>query len=147
MFVKEPIDWESKIKSLFQPDVLIEVAYFGRFRQRHTLEAEKRLMIAVLEDALACFQRYFLDRRPKGKDLFREAEAWIFEEDDEWPFSFVTICETVGVNPDYIRGGLLRWKKTALRKKFGDALVSRRRIRAQKSAHPERNQNLESQGR
>lgn len=147
MFVKEPIDWESKIKSQFEPDVLIEVAYFGRFRQRHALEAEKRLMIAVLEDALACFQRYFLDHRPKGKDLFREAEAWIFEEDDDWPFSFGTICEMIGVNPDYIRDGLLRWKRAALRKRSRDPFCSGKPMRARDSAQRQKDQILASQGR
>lgn len=147
MFVKEPIDWEGKIKSLFQPDILLAVVYFGHFRQRPPLEAEKRLTVAVLEDGLVCFQKYLLDRSPKGNQLFQEAEAWIFEEDDDWPFSFGTICEILGFDPDYFRDGLLRWKEAALRKRSKGKFCPGKPMRVQNRTQQQRDQILAGQGR
>jgi hypothetical protein len=46
--------------------------------------------------------------------MFQDAEEWILEKDTDWPFSFETICEVLGLNPDYVRQGLVRWKEAKL---------------------------------
>jgi hypothetical protein len=47
--------------------------------------------------------------------LFREAENWILDNDREWLFSFINICQTLAIDPQYLRKGLLRWQKDATR--------------------------------
>jgi hypothetical protein len=37
-----------------------------------------------------------------------------FEDNQEWPFSFINICDACGFDPQYFRGGLLRWKERAI---------------------------------
>lgn len=105
---------EEKVASLFQPDVLLPAQYFETVRTRASLEPEKRLMLAVLEDAVLCFQKgsFAGDRRRKA--LFPDAEEWIMEENSDWPFSFENICEVFGISPAYLRQGLLRWKRKKL---------------------------------
>jgi hypothetical protein len=71
-------------------------------------------MFAVLLDAVECFQKYALLRDEYANRLFRETEIWIFEENRDWPFSFVSICEALAIDPQYLRKGLLRWKQTAM---------------------------------
>ena len=46
--------------------------------------------------------------------LFKDAEEWIFEDDHEWPFSFINICEAVDLDPKYLRKGLLHWRQSAI---------------------------------
>jgi len=99
-----------EMAALFQPDSLLPVQYFENFRRKVQTEPEKRLMLAVLEDALACFQKHFSSRGGRGLRLFRETEEWIFRGDNGQPFSFTNICEVVGFDPQYIRQGLLRWR-------------------------------------
>lgn len=99
---------------LFQPDPLLSAQYFDAFHRRTPLEPEKILMLAVLEDAIACFQDYISARHSKGKNLFREVEEWIFEDSGHWLFSFESICEVLGFNPAWLRLGLLRWKERKL---------------------------------
>ena len=72
---------------------------------------EERLMLAVLQDAVECFQDYVLAQYVWEKKLFREAEDWICEKNTDWLFSFENICETLELNSDYIRRGLLVWKE------------------------------------
>lgn len=74
-------------------------------------EGEEKLMLAVLQDAVECFQIYVLAETQREKRLFQEAEDWILEKNGEWLFSFENICETLQLNPDYIRQGLLCWKE------------------------------------
>ena len=72
---------------------------------------EERLMLAVLQDAVECFQEYVVAQYPWEKKLFQEAEDWILEKNTDSPFSFENICETLQLHPDYIRQGLLVWKQ------------------------------------
>ena len=105
---------EEKVSSLFQPDTLLPAQYLETFRRKGHLEPEKRLMLAVLEDAIACFQKYLFARDGKGRVLFREAEEWIMEEGSDWLFSFENVCEVLGFHPQYVRQGLVRWKERKL---------------------------------
>ena len=71
-------------------------------------------MLAVLEDAVNCFQDNVLAQNGKRKRLFEEAEEWILAGDRGWFFSFENICEVCGINPEYVSQGLLRWKEKKL---------------------------------
>jgi hypothetical protein len=48
--------WEDKTLALFQPDILVTVQYLSTYRRRFHLRPEQLLMLAVLEDAVVCFQ-------------------------------------------------------------------------------------------
>lgn len=80
---------------------------------------EVALMRAVLEDAINCFGRQFVDTGQRTQRLAKEAEAWFFAEDDAWPFSFVNICTVLGISPAYIRLGLARWRQHPPTKRWG----------------------------
>lgn len=103
--------------SLFQPDILLPAQYAATMKRRNYLEPEKRLMLAVLEDAIWCFQHSLLARDKKRKVLFSEAEEWLMEENGDALFSFESICEVLGLNPKYVREGLMRWKEKELAKR------------------------------
>jgi hypothetical protein len=66
-------------------------------------------MRAVLDDAIDCFQKQFVAGGVRAQRLAKEAEAWLFSDDDHWPFSFVNICAALGLDPAYIRRELTRW--------------------------------------
>jgi hypothetical protein len=103
-----------RFASLFQPDTLIPQEYLDTFKRRTHLQPEKRLMLAVLEDGVACFQKYVTAQDTRGRKYFQETEAWILEEPSERLFSFANVCETLGLDGDYLRRGLMRWKAAAL---------------------------------
>jgi hypothetical protein len=105
---------EDRVASLFQPDTLMPAQYLDTYRRKSHLEPEKRLMVAVFEDAIACFQKYALAHEGKGLEIFRETEEWIVQEESEWLFSFDNVCEALGLEPQYVRGGLMRWKEALL---------------------------------
>ena len=108
------LSMEERVTSLFQPDTLLPEQYLDTFRRKLHLEPEKKLMLAVLEDAIACFQKYVFARDGKGKMLFQEAEDWVQDTNGDWLFSFANVCETLGFNPDYLRQGLAQWKAERL---------------------------------
>jgi len=112
--VPSSFNMEEKITSLFEPDTLVSAQYFQNFRRKSRLEPEKRLILAMLEDAVSCFQAYVTARSGRGKRLFNEAEEWIMIMHDDWIFSFASVCEILGFNPEYVRQGLRRWKQKTL---------------------------------
>jgi hypothetical protein len=107
---------EDRVASLFQPDTLLPEQFLENYRRKTFMEPETRLMLAVLEDAVACYQKYVQAKDERGMELFRDAEAWIMQEDHAWLFSFDNICESFGINPEYMREGLVRWKRAAMEK-------------------------------
>jgi hypothetical protein len=97
---------------------------FSRLFEKQVLDPEQALMLAVLRNVIDDFQTYVVAQSVTDKKLFEEAEGWILEEDKDWFFSFVNICEGLDLDPDYIRQGLLCWKAT----KRKDGSVQKRRM-------------------
>jgi hypothetical protein len=98
-----------------------------------TASAEEKLMLAVLENAIEQFQEYALAEDPKGKALLHEVEEWLWDKDSDWFFSFESICETLKFSPEYLRQGLLLWKKAKMQDReipSRQQPVARRRTKA-----------------
>ncbi len=74
---------------------------------------EAALMRAVLEDALACFQRQFDTKRRWVQRVAQEAEEWLFSADSDGLFSFVSVCTVLGLEPTSIRQMLKRWSQSS----------------------------------
>jgi hypothetical protein len=102
---------DEKIAWFFQPDTLLSAQYFDTLRRKTLLEPEKRLMVAILDDAIHCYQDNLFSQSGKNKRLFDEAEEWIVTAGGDWMFCFDNVCESLGFNPEYVRRGLLRWKE------------------------------------
>jgi hypothetical protein len=75
-------------------------------RKRVPQEAEYRLIVAVLEDAIDCFQKHCDAQDSKARQLFEDAAQLVASEDRTWPFSFLNICEVLNLDPAYVREGL-----------------------------------------
>jgi len=111
---------EERIASLFQPDMLLSAQYFETLRRTH-FEPEKRLMLALLEDAINCYQDNLISRSGKKKRLFEDTEQWVLRTDGDWIFSFDNVCDALGLNPEYVRQGLLRWKERSQKaRRYGE---------------------------
>jgi hypothetical protein len=102
-----------RIAFLSEPDILTSQQYYDQGTSGR--QPERSLMFAVLLDAVECFQKYSLLDDEYATRLCRETEMWILEENREWPFSFVNICEAFEINPAYLRQGLLHWKQNAMK--------------------------------
>ena len=105
------VDDNMTVALLFEPDTIASAQYFDNFQRNTAKEPETRLLLAVLEDAVHCFQDNVLADNGKSKKLFDDAEQWFLEESGEWIFSFSNVCELLGIDPEYLRAGLMHWKQ------------------------------------
>lgn len=100
----------AEVITLGETDSLAPYEFYATFKRSSYTDPERRLMAAVLEDAVTCltFNQPRYSRR-QLKD-FAEAKTWINETtDSDWAFSFVNVCESLGFDPGYLREGLNHW--------------------------------------
>jgi hypothetical protein len=93
-----------------EPETILPSQFFSSLQIDASLQAEKRLMLAVLEDAVGTFQKYANVDERRGQALFAETEEWFASDDVDWPYSFVNMCHGLGLDVEYMRGGLWRWR-------------------------------------
>jgi hypothetical protein len=91
---------------LFEPDVMLPVQYFSVLRKQAPQGPEYMLVIAMLQDAIECVQKYRFAADENGRELFESAREWIASDDRKWPFSFENVCALLNLNPAYLRRGL-----------------------------------------
>ena len=94
---------DEHLPRLFVPQVVLPAQWA---RRNHAGLGERRLMVAVLLDAVAvytkCRARGVVNRR------FREVDRWFRSHDHEWPFAFERICEVLSLDTELIRNAIDR---------------------------------------
>ena len=96
---------------VIQPDTVLPSQFFSVLRQKGFVEGEKRLMAAVLADAVDVYQKMAFSPEARGRQIFVDAEDWLFRGGStRWLFSFENICDVLSLEPEYIRRGLVDWK-------------------------------------
>lgn len=122
---------DGTLPRLIEPEVLMPSQFYDRFRGSSILEGERRLMLAVLEDAVACFQKNVAAARSRNQRIHEEAEEWFLDRDGTWPFSFEAVCVVLGYDSDYFRDQLFKWKDGVLARSPAErGKVGRIRLRA-----------------
>lgn len=128
MFKTTSAATQQELTYLFEPDVLAPSQFHAIVTSTATPDPERRLMLAVLEDAVSCLLKD--PRRCPGQQRksFEEAYSWINAADGSgWVFSFTNVCESLGFDPGYLRRGLNTW--AALRRS-GSAMPRLKKYRS-----------------
>jgi hypothetical protein len=103
---------DEQTRRLFgEPDVLAMHEYLHVFQYRPALTPERRLLAAILRDAIDCYMRYCFAKSRREKKMLQETEEWFFGSGEEGVFSFENVCEILKLAPGYIRRGLLHYKQ------------------------------------
>ena len=105
---------EERSYTPLEPDTLMPSQYFDRFGSDSAFQPEKRLMLAVLEEAIATFQKHVSSEDRRSLRLVEEVESWTVGSESDWPFSFDNVCSALDLEPEYLRTGMARWKNAAL---------------------------------
>jgi hypothetical protein len=106
---------EERTSPPLEPDTLVPAQYFDRVGSDSAFQPEKRLMLAVLEEAIATFQRHAISDTRRSQRLVEEVEAWASgAEGSDWPFSFENVCAALDLEAEYLRNGMARWKVAEL---------------------------------
>lgn len=97
------------MQSLLQPEAILPEQFMST--SHAAMQPERRLMLAVLQDAVMTLVRHSGDQHPRLRNRAREVERWLEPQDVPGPFSYENICAVLGIDPDAFRralAGLLR---------------------------------------
>jgi hypothetical protein len=94
-----------------QEDFILPDQYFERLRQKTACPGEERLLLAVLEDAVHCFQANLFARSARRQRVFAEAEEWLFDPASDALVTFDYVCSVFDLDSEYLRVGLRRWRE------------------------------------
>jgi hypothetical protein len=114
--------------SVFSPDLLTPAQY----RPARPPTPYHRLLVAVLEDAIRCFQRNAGARRGPRRALFREVKEWLFDANGTGFMSFPVVCESLGIEAALLRRHLREWQARTTRGLQAPRLPRRTPISADK---------------
>jgi hypothetical protein len=102
-------------ESGFEAEPMLPSQYFEGRKKNEALEPEKRLMLAVLTDAVHCYQVGCDAQTAARIRAFREAEEWLFSAKGYGPFSYENVCYALDITPNYLRQTLHRWRGRRVR--------------------------------
>jgi hypothetical protein len=97
-------------ESPFEAGSILPAQFFEGRKMNEALEPIKRLMLAVLTDAVRCYQVGADAQNISRRRAFRETEEWLFRTNSDGPFSFENVCCTLDIAPDYLRDALHKWQ-------------------------------------
>jgi hypothetical protein len=100
--------YDDFLARILEPDIFLPAQFYGSAGLSRKLEGEKRLMIAVLKDAVECLEKYRGSRNSVARSHYENAIAWVMDNGTDWLFSFTNICDLLGFDPQYLRDVLLK---------------------------------------
>ena len=112
--------YDDFLARILEPDIFLPSQFYGNGGLSRILEGEKRLMIAILKDAVECLEKSRAARSSAARISYQSAIDWIEDSDTDWLYSFNNICDLLGFDPAYLRAQLLKrenryFKQTPIR--------------------------------
>jgi len=95
---------DDALPSPMEPRALMPAQFFTQRERRNAQDSIRRLMYAILEDAVSVYTSEV--RSSRQSRTFQQTRRWLDSNDRTWIFSFLRICEALDLDPEYIRRGV-----------------------------------------
>jgi len=109
------------LATLLQTETILPDQYFDAQVQDERSEPERRLLLAVLEDALITLLQHSGRASAASQRLVVETQSWIASDRRESPFDFAALCDILDLEVEYVRSLVQQ-----LRRQTGPAPMRRR---------------------
>ena len=76
-------------------------------RNGHEPGSVRALAKGVLRQAAKDLRAFHDAHEATGRELYRDAYSWVVSNDLSWPYSFVNVCEALGLSAEFVRSELL----------------------------------------
>jgi len=117
---------EDRLAAALEPESFLPSQHFTR-SDNGPGAGVKRMMIAMLEDAIDVYRKHASTRGGKHERAFREAERWFELRDRSWLFSFESVCDTLNIDANRLREALAKWRGSEQPQGRGRMLILRPR--------------------
>jgi hypothetical protein len=92
-------DWTPRNRTLAS----LDKEFAGAPDKASPIEPESALAAGVLRQAASDLRRFHEADDAVGREMHWDARGWFNSNDREWPYSFLNVCELLGVSPEDIR--------------------------------------------
>jgi hypothetical protein len=99
---------EEPLPGIFAPSIILPAQYYWALQNRNCLDAERKLMFAVLADGIQCYLKNMGASSRSRRILFYEVLDWMKSGCDNGPFSFDLLCHEFGMEGSRVRSVLER---------------------------------------
>lgn len=107
--------YDDFLARILEPDTFLPSQFYGNGVLSRHVDGEKKLMLAILRDAVECLEKYRGARSSSARELYQNALDWVADKSTGWLFSFNNICDLLGFDPDYLREYLLKRERRLAR--------------------------------
>ena len=99
--------WGKACDQILVPLATLPTQFHDIWHRAEAVSPERALVLAVLGAAAEDVEKHRFAKRRRDQRLYWEAYGWITSDDRSWHFSFVNLCEAVGLTVLAVRRRLL----------------------------------------
>ena len=100
---------------MFGPELILPVQYTPPRHSEGRCEGERRLMLAVLEDAVVTLKIHLRGPSVHSRRIVAEIENWLASGTRAHTFAFGTICDVLGFDVKAVRQAVKDWTRVERR--------------------------------
>ena len=90
-------NWGPALRTLASPDEA------GALDKVNPTEPQRALAAGVLRQAANDLRRFRESEDAVGREMYSDARSWFHSSDTAWPYSFLNVCQSLGISPEDIR--------------------------------------------
>ena len=102
-----PRMWSGVSDDILTPDAALPTQFADIWHKSRAITPEKALALAVVWEAVLDLEKYRFAPRRRQQRLYWEAYNWVTSDERSWPYSFVNLCDNIGLTPECVRSQLL----------------------------------------
>ncbi len=99
--------WSGVSDDILIPEAALPTQFDEIWHKTRAITPERALALAVMWEAVLDLDRYRFAQRRRQQRLYWEAYEWITSDRRDWPFSFVNLCDAIGLAAGPVRKRLL----------------------------------------
>ena len=96
---------------VFGPELILPVQYAQARNAEGRCAGERRLMLAVLEDAVVTLKTHLRGPSVHSRRIVAEIENWLASGSTAHTFAFATICDVLGFDVFAVRQAIKEWTR------------------------------------
>ena len=102
-----PRMWSGVSDDILIPEAALPAQFDDIWHKTRAISPERALALAVLWEAVLDLDKHRFASRRRQQRLYWEAYDWVTSDDCSWPFSFVNLCDQLGLSVEPVRAQLL----------------------------------------
>lgn len=99
--------WSGVSDDVLVPEAALPSQFDDIWHKTRAITPERALALAVLWEAVLDLGKYRFAKRRRQQRLYWDAYEWVTSENRSWPFSFINLCDTIGLTAEPVRKQLL----------------------------------------